>query len=120
MKLLQRLSSSLTAIERVSTTEHCNELKEFRRKLGLSLGVLKELGGCTDPSLADGNVSPVSRKRPKAQARHTQLNPQPFDCMRIAVPTTEREVRAVYGDILLQLQSILRVRISSHRFALRH
>ena len=98
--------------------EHCNELKEFRRKVGLSLDVLKELGGCTDPASTDRSVSPVNRKRPKARARHTQLNPQPFDCMRIAAPTTEREVRAVYGDILLQLQSILRVRISSHWLAL--
>ena len=119
IKLLQRLSSSLTAVERVSTTDHRNELREFQRKVGLSLDVLKELGGCTDHASADTNVPPVSRKKSKARARHIQLNPHPFDCMRIAVPMTEGAVRAVCGDVLLQLQSILRVRIPSRWLSLR-
>ena len=112
IKLLQRLSCSLISVEGVSTTEHRNELRELRRKLGLSLNVLKELGGCADQVSAGANVPQIGRKRPKALVRHTQLDPHPFDCMGIAVPMTEDEVRAVRGDILPQLQSILGVRVS--------
>ena len=112
IKLLQRLSSSLTSIEGVSTAEHRAEFRVFRRKVGLSLNVLKELGGCTDRASVDANVSPVGRKRSKTLARRTQLDPHPFDCMGIAVPTKEDEVHAVCGDILPQLQTILGVRVS--------
>ena len=112
IKLLQRLSSSLMPVEGMSTAEHRNELREFRRKVGLSLNVLKELGGWTDRASVGPNVSPITRKRPKALARHTRLDPHPFDCMGIEVPMTEDEVRAVCGDILPQLQNVLEVRIS--------
>ena len=112
IKLLQRLSSSLISVEGVSTAEHRNELRELRRKVGFSLDVLKELGGYTDRVSVGANVSPISRKKPKALARHIQLDPHPFDCMGIAVPMTEDEVRAVCSDILPQLQSILGVRVS--------
>ncbi|KAF9650756.1 hypothetical protein BDM02DRAFT_3267781 [Thelephora ganbajun] len=105
--LLQRLSSSLMSVEAVSTVEHRNELKELRRKVGLSLNVLKELGGCADRASVGTNVSPISRKRSKVLARHLQLDPHPFDCMGIAVPVTEDEIRAVCGDILFRLQNIL-------------
>ena len=112
IKLLQRLSSSLMPVEGVSTATNRNELREFRRKVGLSLNVLKELGGWTDRTPAGPNISPIARKRPKPQARLTQLDPHPFDCMGIEVPMTEDEVRAVCGDVLPQLQSILEVRVS--------
>jgi len=112
VQLLQRLSSSLTSAEGVSTTEHRQELRESRRKVGLYLDVLKELGGYVDRTSVGENVSPISRKRPKAPARRTQLDPHPFDCMGIAVPVTEGEVRAACGDILPQLQSMLGVRTS--------
>ena len=112
IKLLQRLSSSLMSVEGVSTAEHRNELREFRRKVGLSLNVLKELGGWTGRAPVGPNVSPITRKRPKAPARHTQLDPHPFDCMGIEVPMTDDEVRAVYGDILPQLRDVLEVRVS--------
>ena len=112
IKLLQRLSSSLISVEGVSTAEHRNELRELRRKVGLSLDVLKELGGYADRVSVGANVSPINRKKPKALARHIQLDPHPFDCMGIAVPMTEDEVRAVCSDILPQLQSILGVRAS--------
>ena len=111
IELLKRLSSSLMSVEGVSTAEHRNELREFRRKVGLSLNVLKELGGCADQASVGVNVSPISHKRPKAPSRRVQLDPGPFDSMGIAVPTTEDEVRAVCGDILPRLQSILGVRV---------
>ena len=110
IKLLQRLSSSLIPVEGVSTAEHRNELREFRRKVDLSLNVLEELGGSVDRASVSPSTSPTSRKRPKALARRIQLDPHPFDCLGIAVPTTEDEVRAVRGDILPRLQRILGVR----------
>ncbi|KAF9642477.1 hypothetical protein BDM02DRAFT_3193153 [Thelephora ganbajun] len=105
--LLQRLSSSLMSVEVVSTVEYRNELRDFRRKVGLSLNVLKELGGCADRASVGTNVSPINRKKPKVLVRHPQLDPHPFDCMGIAVPVTEDEARAVCGDILFRLQNIL-------------
>jgi len=120
IKLLQRLSTSLMPVEGVSTAAHRNELREFRRKVGLSLNVLKELGRWADRIPAP-NVSPITRKRPKMLARHAQLDPHPFDCMGIDVPMTEDEVRALCGDILSQLQSVLGVRISlPFRLGLKH
>ena len=107
IKLLQRLSSSLMSAE-----EHRNELREFQKKVGSSLNVLEELARCADRVSVGANVSPISRKRPKAPVRHIQLDPHPFDCMGIAVPVTEVEVRALCGDILPQLQSVLGVRVS--------
>ena len=112
IKLLQRLSSSLLSVEVVSTAEHRNELREFRRRVGLSLNVLKELAGCAGWASVDASAPLTSRKKSKAPARHIQLDPHPFDCMRIAVPVTEDEVRAVCVDILPQLQNILRVSVS--------
>jgi len=113
VKLLQRLSSSLMPVEGVSTAERRNELREFRRKVGLSLNVLKELGGWTDRTPAGSNAPAIGRKRPKALVRHAQLDPHPFDCMGIEVPMTEDEVHAVCGGVLPQLQNILEVRIPS-------
>jgi hypothetical protein len=112
IKLLQRLSSSLLSVEVVSTAEHRNELREFRRTAGLSLSVLKELAGCAGRASVDVSAPSVSRKKSKAPTRHIRLDPHPFDCMRIAVPVTEVEVRAVCVDILPQLQNILRVSVS--------
>ena len=112
VKLLQRLSSSILPAERVVTAEQRNELRELRRKSDLSLDALKELDGCADRASADVNVSQTSRKRPKAQARNLQLDPYPFDCVGIPVPTTEREVRTACGDILLQLKGVFGVRVS--------
>ena len=89
--------------------EHRNDLREFRKKVGVSLNVLNELGRYGDRTSVGANVSPTSRKRPKALSRRIQLDPHPFDCMGIAVPMTEDEVRAVYSDILSRLQSILGV-----------
>ena len=120
IKLLQRLSSSLMSVEGVSTTERRNELREFRRQADLSLNVLEELSGWADRLKIGPSASPTSRKRPKALARRVQLNPHPFDCLGIAVPMTEDEVRIVRGDILPRLQRILGVRVSiSFRLALR-
>ena len=113
IKLLQRLSSSLISVEGLSTAERRNELRGFRRKVNLSLNVLKELGGCADWASASADTSPINRKRPKARARHTQLDPHPFDCMGIAVPMTEDEIHTVCGDILPQLRNILGVCASS-------
>jgi len=112
VKLLQRLSSSLTSADGVLISGYRNELRELRRKAGLRLDVLKELGRYADGASADANVSPISRKRSKARARHTQLDPHPFDCMGIAVPTTEDGARATRGDILAQLQNTLKVCVS--------
>jgi len=112
IKLLQRLSSSLTSVEGISTAEHRNELREFRRKVGLSLNVLKELGGYANRTSVGTNVSTTDRKRAKAVARHPKLDPHPFDCMRIEVPMTEDQVHVVCGDILRLLQNALGVRVS--------
>ena len=120
IRLLQRLSSSLTSVEGILAPGHRNELREFRRKVGLSLNVLKELGRSTDGASTDANVSPTSRKRPKARARHTQLDPHPFDCLGFAVPVTEDKARAICGDILPQLQNVLRVHIFSLQLVSRH
>lgn len=110
IKLLQRLSSSLISVEGVLTAEQRNELREFRRKVGLFLNVLKELCGSVDRVSLGVSIPPIGRKKPKAPARHMQLDPHPFDCMEIEVPMTEDEAHAVRGDVLRQLQSILRVR----------
>lgn len=112
VKLLQQLSSSLMSVEAVSTAEHRNELRGLRGKVGLAFNVLTEIGGCAARASVDANVSPTSRKRPKLPTRHVKLDPNPFDCMGIAVPVTEDEVRAACGDILSQLQNVLRVRAS--------
>ena len=112
IELLKRLSSSLMSVEGVSTAEHRDELRELRREVGLSLNVLKELGGCAYQASAGASVLPISHKRPEAPSRRVQLDPNPFDCMGIAVPMTEDEVLAVCGDILPRLQSILGVRVS--------
>lgn len=112
VKLLQRLSSSLISVEGVSTLEHRNQLREFRKELGLSLNVLKELGRCADRTLVDAKVPPTNRKGPKGLARRTQLDPHPFDCMGVPVPTTYHKARVVCGEILPRLQNILRVRVS--------
>ena len=106
IKLLQRISSSLLSVE-----EYRNELGDVRKKVDLSLDVLEELAKCADRVSAGANVSQISRKRPKVPARHIQLDPNPFDCMGIAVPVTEAEVRALFDDILPRLQSVLGVRI---------
>jgi hypothetical protein len=111
IKLLQRLSSSLTRAEKVVTAEQSNELGEFRRKTSLSLNALKELDGCVDRAPASVNMSPTTRKKPKSLARKLQLDPYPFDCAGIPVPTTEHEVRTACGDILLRLKSVLGARI---------
>ena len=106
IKLLQRLSSSLMSVE-----EHRHELRDFQKKVTSSLGVLEELARCAGRVSVGENVSQISRKRPKAPARHMQLDPHPFDCMGIAVPVTEVEVRALCGNVLPQLQSVLGVRV---------
>jgi hypothetical protein len=113
IKLLRGLSSSLASVEGVSTAEHRNELRECRRKVDSSLNVLRELGRCADRASVSANVSPITRKRPKVLARHTQLDSDPFDCMGIAVPRTEGEIRVVYDDVLPQLRSTLGVRCIS-------
>jgi len=109
IKLLRRLSSSLLPIEAVSTAEHRNELREFRRRVGLSLSVLKELVRCTGRASVNASAPSTSRKKSKAPARHIQVDPNPFDSMKIAVPVTEDEAHAVLVDILPKLQNILRV-----------
>ena len=111
INLLRQLFSSLMLVERVVTAEQRKELRESRRKMELSLNALEELGRCTDRASADVDVSPTSRKKPKALARHSKLDPYPLDCMGLAVPTTEREVRVAYGDTLLRLQVVFGVRI---------
>ena len=112
IKLLQQLSSSLIPTERVVTAELRSELKESRRKTGMFLNVLKELGKNLGQALADTNAPPTSRKRSKAPARHIHFDPHPFDCVRIAVPVTMDEARTVCGDVLSQLQNVLRVSIT--------
>lgn len=111
IQLLQRLSSSLVPVERVVTTEQRNEIREFRRKTDIFLNVLKELDGSTDRASVDVKVSTTSRKKPKASARRLQLDPHPFDCVGITVPTTGHQVHTAYGDILLRLQGVLGVRV---------
>lgn len=112
IKLLQRLSSSLMPVEKVVTAERRSESRESLRKVDLALDILEELGKCADRAPVDVNVSPTSRKKPKALTRHLKLDPCPFDSMGIAVPTTDHEVRVAYDDILLRLQGILGVRVS--------
>ena len=111
IKLLQRLSSSLMSVEEVAPTEHRNKLRELRKKVGLSFEVLRELCRCADQASLDGSVSPVSRKKSRS-VKLPKLDPYPFDCMGVKVPTAEREVHAARGDILLRLQGIFRVRVS--------
>lgn len=120
IKLLQRLSSSLTSVEAVSNTQHRRELRDFRKKIALSLNALTELSGCAGKALAGADRSPVSPKRLKGRARRMSFNPAPFDCMQVATPGTEDQARAVCGDILFQLQDILEVRSLSPRSVLRY
>ena len=87
IRLLKRLSYSLVSAEEVLAAEHRNELREIRKEVSLSLNVLKELGSCADRTSVGVNMSPVSRKKPKAPAKRI-------------------------GDILPRLQSILGVRVS--------
>ena len=112
VKLLQRLSSSLMAVGGMVTVERCNELRGFRRKVVLSFGVLKELGGCTDLVLVDANVSTTNRKKQRVPARCLQLDPDPFDRMGIPVPATDHDARITYGEILHTLKGLLEVCIS--------
>jgi hypothetical protein len=112
IKLLQRLSSSLMPVEEVATAKHRNELREFRRRVDSSLDVLKALGGYIERASVEANASSTTRKKSKAPGKQLKLDPQPFECMGITVPTTEREAHAVFSDILLQLQGILGVRLS--------
>jgi hypothetical protein len=112
VKLLQRLASSLMIVEGVSTAEHRNKLRKFGGGVGPSLGVLEELSRCADQFSIGAIGSPVGRKRPKAPARRIKLDPHPFDCAGIAVPMTDVEARALCDDILSQLHSVLRVRVS--------
>ena len=112
VRLLQRLSTSLQSVEVALTTQHRNEFRELRRKAGLSLGVLKELVKYADRGSADTNTPAAGRKKLKAPAKHIRLDPHPFDCMGIAVPVTEGEVRALCVDVLPKLQNVLRVSIS--------
>jgi hypothetical protein len=111
VKLLQRLTSSLMIVEGVSTAEHRNKLRKFGG-VGPSLGILEELARCADQISIGAILSPVGRKRPKAPARRIKLDPHPFDCAGIAVPMTDVEARALCDDILSQLHSVLRVRVS--------
>ncbi|KAF9778765.1 hypothetical protein BJ322DRAFT_1114103 [Thelephora terrestris] len=104
VKLLQRLSSSLNSAERSVTMEQRNELRELRKKTDLSLAALKELDGCADRASSNVNMSPTSRRKSKAPARNLQLNPYPFDCVGVPVPTTEHEVHVACGDLLLRLK----------------
>ena len=109
IKLLRRLSSSLTSIEPISKAQHGKELRDFRKKMDLSLNVLTELSGCMGKASAGGNTAPVSPKRLKGRARRLSLNSDPFDRMQLATPATEDQARAMCSDILLQLQGILGV-----------
>ena len=112
IKLLQRLSASLTSVEVVSKPQHCKELRAFRKKIALAMNVLTELSGCMGKASAGADRSPVSPKRLKGRARRVSLNPDPFNCMKIATPATENQARVVCSDILLQLQGVLGVRRS--------
>ena len=114
IKLVQLLSSSLVSVEGVSTAEHRNELRSFRRKVVLFSEVLSELGRFANRASVGANVYPVRRKRGanRLLTGYIQPDPYPFDCMEIAVPATEGEVWSVFRDILTQMQSILGVRQS--------
>lgn len=120
IKLLQRLSSSLTSVEAISKAQHCKELRDFRKKIALCLNALTELSGCMGKASARADMSPVSPKRLKGRARRMSLNPDPFDCMQVATPATEDQARAMCSDILLQLQDVLGVRRSLPPFAFRY
>ena len=99
------------SVEGESTKEHRNELREFRRKVGLFLNVLEELARCADRAPVDTNAPQTGRKKSKAPTRHIRPDPHPFDSMGIPAPTTEDGARAIRVDILPQLQNILRVSI---------
>lgn len=106
IRLLERLSSSLMPAERVLPAEQSNELREYGRKMGLSLDALKELDGYVDGV----NVFPTSRKRLKASARKSRPNTDAFHRAKIPVPTTVHEAHTARGDILLLLKGVLGVR----------
>jgi hypothetical protein len=98
-------------VEDMATTEHRNELREFRRKVGSSLDALKMLGGYMNRASIEINASSAGRKKPKDLGRQLKLDPDAFDRMGMTVPTTEGEVRVVCGEILLRLKGILGVRV---------
>lgn len=112
VRLLQRLSSSLQSVEVALTTQHRNEFRELRRKASLSLGVLKELAKYLDRGSADIHTPAAGRKKVKTPVKHIRLDPHPFDCMGIAAPVTEGEVRTACVKVLPQLQNVLRVSVS--------
>lgn len=121
IKLLEQLSSSMMPVERALPAEQRNRLRELRRKMGLTLDVLTQLDGCVDQASVGANVLQTGRKKPKASARKLRLDPDPFYCAGIPVPTTEHEVQTAYGDIFLRLKGTLGVRVPlSLRLASKH
>ena len=84
-------------------------LRAFRKKVELSVDILKHLQENTDSALTDGNTSPVSRKKGKTVTSNRRIDPLPFNFMRIAVPNTDGEVRNVCDRVLSQLRNILEV-----------
>jgi len=109
MRLLGRFSSSLLSAKYPSAAGASPNLRVFCKKVELSFDVLKALEENADSALTGGNVSPVRRKKGRAVTNNRRIDPHPFDSMRIAVPTTDAEVRNVHVRVLSQLQNILEV-----------
>ena len=106
VKILEKLSSSLVAVNYPPTVNVYPSLCESRRKVQLSFRILEALGGA-------GNLLPkgsrVDRKKGKVITKNHNIDPVLFDSMGITVPTTTMELRGVYTKILSQLRGTLEV-----------
>lgn len=109
MRLLQRFSSSLLSVEYPSAADVPPNLRAFWSKVELSVDILKHLQENTESLLTNKKTSPVSRKKGKTVTSNRRIDPLPFNSMRIAVPTTDVEIRNACDKVLSQLRGILEV-----------
>lgn len=109
MRLLQRISSSLLSAEHPSAAGALSKLHTFCRKVELSFDVLRVLEENFSSAFAEGNKSPVSRKKYKATTNDRRIDPFPFHSVGITIPTTDVEVRGACVVVLSQLKGILKV-----------
>jgi len=105
MRLLERFSSSLLLAEYPSPAAAPPNLRVFRRKVELSLDVLKQL----EKNVNSASTGANSRKKGSAITNNHRVDPLPFESMRMTVPTTDAEVRDAYVKILSQLRNVLEV-----------
>lgn len=102
LRLVQKFSNSLLSAEHSLTAGSSHNLRELHNYVELRFKVLKVLGDNTSPT-------PVGRNKGKAIPVIRRIDPLPLMALKIKVPTTDAEVRRVYGVILPQLRNILEV-----------